>query len=145
VGGNGGFAGGGGGSGGLNGTGGTGGFGGGGGGGGTTGGVGGDYGGTGGTTGGGGGGALGGAVFVRAGGTLNLVDSSLSGSSVAAGSSTGNGTAGIARGEAIFLHNVDLEVGVTGSNSATIENSIADNSDGTGGTASSLTKNGTGT
>lgn len=144
MGGTGGYGGGGGGGGGVTSTGGIGGFGGGGGGGSNVG-IGGDYGGNGGSTGGGGGGALGGAIFVRSGGSLTIQNSNFESNSVSAGTGAGNGTDGQALGGAIFLHDVDLNVEVTTGNTATIEDSIADNTNGNGGMASSLNKTGAGT
>jgi len=48
-------------------------------------------------------------------------------------------------GSSIFLHNVDLNVDVTGSKTALIEDDIADNSGAMGGLSSSLNKTGSGT
>jgi len=107
-------------------------------------GAGGAYGGDGASDGGGGGGALGGAIFVREGGNLIIQDSSFTGGSVTGGMGAGSAGNGQALGSSIFLHNVDLNVDVTGSNTALIQDDIADNS-GVGGAASKLTKTGTGT
>lgn len=106
---------------------------------------GGDYGGDGASSGGGGGGALGGAIFVREGGSLIIQDSSFTGGRVTGGTGSGSAGNGQAVGSSIFLHNVDLNVDVTGSNTAIIADDIADNSGVMGGSASSLNKTGTGT
>lgn len=108
-------------------------------------GTGGAYGGDGANNGGGGGGALGGAIFVRDGGSLIIQDSSFSGGSVAGGMGAGSADDGEAVGSSIFLHNVDLNVDVTGSNTALIQDDIADNSGVIGGLSSELNKTGTGT
>jgi uncharacterized protein with beta-barrel porin domain len=125
--------------------GGTGGFGGGGGFGGIITGAGGAYGGAANNVdGGGGGAALGGAIFVRSGGTLNLVDTGLANSSVTGGQGGGTAGDGQALGAALFLHDVNLGIQVTGTNTVAITDSIADNSGAVGGSASALTKTGTG-
>ncbi|WP_442483690.1 autotransporter domain-containing protein [Aeoliella sp. SH292] len=92
--------------------------------------------------GGSGGNGYGGAVFVRQGGTLTIINSQLANSSVAAGAggagSSGNGTAGTTAGAGIYLHTgVNANVQVTGTNSVT----YADQISGAGG----LQKTGTGT
>ena len=79
------------------------------------------------------------------GGSLTIQDSNFTNNNVIKGSGAGNGLDGTAKGGAIFLHNVDLNIDVTGANIATIEDDIADNSSGTGGLASALNKSGTGT
>lgn len=93
------------------------------------------------SSGGGGGDAVGGAVFVRTGGTLTIIDSGISGSSVTAGAGgTGstNGNAGQAFGAGLYLHTgVTTNVSVSADTTSTIADSIS----GTGG----LEKNGTGT
>ncbi|HEX4141928.1 MAG TPA: autotransporter domain-containing protein [Pirellulales bacterium] len=93
--------------------------------------------------GGNGGSGLGGAIFVRTGGTLTIIDSGISGSSVTAGaggssSGTGtDGTAGSADGAALYaMANVTANIEVD-SGTQTIADSI--------GGAGGLTKTGAGT
>ncbi|HEX4142492.1 MAG TPA: autotransporter domain-containing protein [Pirellulales bacterium] len=91
--------------------------------------------------GGDGGSALGGAIFVRQGGTLTIVDSGISGSSVTAGqggSGLGaNGNNGSANGAGMYLATgVNTQIGVT-----TGTQTYGDPISGAGG----LTKNGNGT
>jgi autotransporter-associated beta strand protein len=104
-------------------------------------------GGAGGLSGGGGGGAgLGGAVFVRQGATLTVVDGTLSGGVVAGGSGASNGltTAGNGQGigSGIFLAG-PVSYAVSGSNTVNLADSLGGGTDPqiSGG----LTKNGTGT
>jgi len=85
------------------------------------------FGGAAGSTGGGGGAALGGAIFVRQGGTLIVDGTSVSGGTLIAGISGGNGQPGQTQGTGIFLDGTTLNF--KGSNNASIPDTIA----GTGG------------
>ncbi len=83
---------------------------------------------------GGGGSAYGGAIFVRSGGSLTVVDSGISGGSTVAG--TGSST-GAAAGTGLFLNDTTINYNVTTGNTVTISDTIA----GTGG----VVKDGAGT
>lgn len=147
VGGNGGFGGGGGGGDGNSGFGGgNGGFGGGGGLSPTSPGTGGFGGGDGGTTGGGGGAAFGGALFVRAGGKVTIVNGvNFSGSTLTAGAAGGNGTAGDTDGQDLFLmRGTTTEFNITGANTFNFTGTLG-NDDGTGNAGVAMVKSGTGT
>lgn len=75
---------------------------------------------------GGGGSAYGGAIFVRSGGSLTIVDSGISGGSTVAG--TGS-TAGAAAGTGLFLNDATVNYTVTNGNTLTLSDTIS----GTGG------------
>lgn len=93
-------------------------------------GIGGPYGGNGGLAGAGGGAGLGGALFVEDGGSIQVLDNfRITGSSVAAGAGSGDGTAGLAFGSGIFLAGIgSLQFDVAPGTIVTIEDDITDES-----------------
>ncbi len=88
--------------------------------------------------GGSGGSGYGGAVFVRQGGTLTIINSEVANNSVTAGAGGAGGTGGTTAGAGMYVHTgVTANVEITGTNSVT----YADQISGAGG----LQKTGTGT
>jgi uncharacterized protein with beta-barrel porin domain len=107
-------------------------------------------------SGGNGGGAQGGAVYVATGGTLTILDSPITGATVAGGAggnagvgqgpsnfSGSPGGSGTAQGAGIFLNGVMVNVGVSGG-TVTYANTIAGTGLTTGGITTALNKTGVG-
>ncbi|TWT89211.1 autotransporter outer membrane beta-barrel domain-containing protein [Neorhodopirellula pilleata] len=71
-----------------------------------------------------GGDALGGAIFVRSGGSLTIINSDISGGSLTAGAGTGTGSTS---GTGMYLHDgIDLNISVTIGQTQTISDVISD-------------------